>query len=395
MDPSYVERFCRHPIIFLFVAALGACTGSFLNVVIYRLPRNLSVNHPKRSFCPSCKKQIPWYRNLPLVSWLLLRGRCAECKVPISPRYILVEAITSVLFVLVWSNTIHLGWGVALAYFVLVSLLLAATFIDFEHYIIPDGITWGGAGVGLVFAALLPLLASALPASGILQPGTLPPGGIPQPVWWRSLLFALAGAACGYALLWTVVQLGKLAFGKRVHQFDANQSWKIHEPQPDAEPQLEVGSETFPWSDLFARTSDQLLIESSSEIALDGRSFPPGEARFFYDRVILAGETIPLEKIKVISGSTRRIVQPREAMGFGDVKFVAMIGAFLGWQGTVFSLIGGALLGSVIGVVQKTWGGEKWAKPIPFGPYLALAAFLFLIYGEECIDWYLRLARLR
>lgn len=395
MDPSYVERFCRHPIIFVFVAVLGACTGSFLNVVIYRLPRNLSVNHPKRSFCPSCKTQIPWYRNLPLVSWLLLRGRCAECKVPISPRYILVEAITGLLFVLVWSNTIHLGWGVSVAFFVLVSLLLAATFIDFEHYIIPDGITWGGAAAGLVFATLLPLLASAMPSAGIIHPGATPPGGIPHPLWWRSSLLALAGAASGYALLWSVVQLGKLAFGRRVHQFESDQPWKIHEPKPDAEPQLEVGAEVYPWSDLFARSTDQLVIEASTDITLDGRTLPAGQLRFFYDRLVLAGETIPLEQVKVISGSTRKIVQPREAMGFGDVKFVAMIGTFLGWQGAVFSLIGGALLGSVTGVIQKTWGGERWAKPIPFGPYLALAAFLFLLYGEHCIDWYLRLARLR
>lgn len=394
MHPPYPEPLWRHPIIFLIIAVLGACTGSFLNVVIYRLPRNLSVNNPKRSFCPSCKKQIPWYRNLPLVSWIALRGRCADCGAPISARYLMVEAITALLFVLVWSSTSHLGWAVSLMHLVLVSLLLSATFIDYEHYIIPDGITWGGAGAGVVFATIISLLASLFPNIGMLVPSKLLPGGVPQSVWWNSLFFSVLGGICGYAVLWAVVQLGKLAFGRTVHQFETPLPWKIHEPKPDAEPQFEVGPDIYKLGDLFSRASDQLVIQSE-ELTLDGSTRPAGEVRVFFDRVVLANETIPLSNVKEISGTTRRIVQPREAMGFGDVKFVAMIGTFLGWQATLFSLIGGALAGSVVGILQKICGGEKWSKPIPFGPYLALAAFLFLLYGQDCIHWYLHLAGLR
>jgi len=394
MDPTPFEPVWRHPVLFTILAVFGACVGSFLNVVIYRLPRGLAVNEPRRSFCPSCRNQIPWYRNLPVISWLALRGHCAECGASISARYLVVEMLTAVLFVLVWAETSVYGWGVGLMALALVSLLIAASFIDYEHYIIPDSLTWGGAGAGLVLAGLVPLIALGLPRAGILVADGFSPGMVPQPVWWRSLLASLLGGACGYGLLWSVVQLGKLAFGRRVHEFDEELPWKIHEPDPESEPQLEIGGDVYLWSELFSRPTDQLVIESA-EVALDGETRATDRARFFFDRLVLGDETLPLEQLQVVSGRTRRIVQPREAMGFGDVKFVAMIGTFLGWQATGFTLIGGAVLGSVGGVLQKYLGGDKWAKPIPFGPYLALAALVFLLSGQELIGWYLRLAGLR
>src|SRR5213079_2195713 len=125
---------------FLFATCafiLGAAVGSFLNVCIYRLPRDLSVNEPRRSFCPACKKPIPWRQNLPLLSWLFLRGKCANCGSRIAFRYFAVELLTALLFLAVW---ISFPWPVALVYWVFVSLLVAATFIDFEHFIIPDEI---------------------------------------------------------------------------------------------------------------------------------------------------------------------------------------------------------------------------------------------------------------
>ncbi|MDQ6765665.1 MAG: prepilin peptidase, partial [Verrucomicrobiota bacterium] len=120
---------------------LGAVVGSFLNVCIYRLPLDLSVNEPKRSFCPSCKKQIPWQQNLPLVSWLFLRGRCANCGSRIAFRYFAVELLTALLFLAIWRA---FPWEIALVYWLLAALLIVATFIDFEHFIIPDEITLGG-----------------------------------------------------------------------------------------------------------------------------------------------------------------------------------------------------------------------------------------------------------
>src|SRR3954466_14347946 len=135
--------------------SVGAVVGSFLNVCIYRLPLDLSVNNPRRSFCPSCKKQLTWYQNIPLLSWLFLRGKCANCGARISFRYFAVELLTALLFLWVWKI---FSWQIAIAYWVFVSLLIAATFIDFEHFIIPDEITIGGTVAGVVASLIVPQL---------------------------------------------------------------------------------------------------------------------------------------------------------------------------------------------------------------------------------------------
>ena len=119
--------------------------GSFLNVCIYRLPLGMSVNEPQRSFCPNCKAQIAWYHNLPIVGWLWLRGRCANCHQPISARYPAIELLTGLLFLAVWRH-FQQEWILVLPGVIFVSLLIVATFIDFDHFIIPDEITIGGDG---------------------------------------------------------------------------------------------------------------------------------------------------------------------------------------------------------------------------------------------------------
>src|SRR3954466_11039491 len=144
-----------HFIFDAFAFALGAVVGSFLNVCIYRLPLDLSVNEPRRSFCPSCKKQLTWYQNVPLLSWLFLRGKCANCGARIAFRYFAVELLTALLFLCVWKT---FPWQLAIAYWVFVSLLIAATFIDFEHFIIPDEITIGGTITGIVASVAFPEL---------------------------------------------------------------------------------------------------------------------------------------------------------------------------------------------------------------------------------------------
>ena len=138
-----------------FAFVIGAAIGSFLNVGIYRLPRDISIKEPRRSFCPACKTQIPWQQNIPLVSWLLLRGRCANCGARIAFRYLGVELLTALLFLAVWEV---FPWKIAIAYWIFVSILLIATFVDLEHFIIPDQITIGGTIAGIVASFIVPEL---------------------------------------------------------------------------------------------------------------------------------------------------------------------------------------------------------------------------------------------
>ena len=136
MDHSVYEFLFR-----AFAFVLGAAVGSFLNVCIYRWPADLSINKPRRSFCPACRQPIPWHQNLPLVSWIFLRGRCANCGAKIAFRYFAVELITALLFLAIWQS---FPWQMAIAYWIFASLLLVGTFIDLEHFIIPDRVTIGG-----------------------------------------------------------------------------------------------------------------------------------------------------------------------------------------------------------------------------------------------------------
>ena len=154
----------------LLVVLAGACIGSFLNVCIYRIPREESIVHP-RSHCPSCQKLIAWYDNVPVLSYFLLRGRCRHCRAAISPRYAMVEMLTAVLFLAVW-NVYGLDPR-TLVYLVMVGGLILGTFVDLEHYIIPDRVSLGGMAAGLLCSWLVPSLhgrddaVAALIQSGI------------------------------------------------------------------------------------------------------------------------------------------------------------------------------------------------------------------------------------
>src|SRR5690606_1569185 len=130
-----------------------------LNVVIYRLPLNLSVNEPRRSFCPHCKTQIPFYQNIPLFSWIFLGAKCAKCKEKIPFRYFGVELLTAGLFLALWNLCIaNQSLLLVFPLWILTSLLIAATFIDFDHFIIPDEITLGGTAAGIVCSLIFPAM---------------------------------------------------------------------------------------------------------------------------------------------------------------------------------------------------------------------------------------------
>ncbi|HEV7868360.1 MAG TPA: prepilin peptidase [Chthoniobacteraceae bacterium] len=387
-----------------FAFVLGSAIGSFLNVCIYRMPLGLSVNEPKRSFCPSCKYQIPWFRNLPLVSWLSLRGRCANCGSPIAVRYFGVELLTGLLFLAVWwrvwlqprSEWDGQGWVLALPFWILVSLLIVATFIDFEHFIIPDEITWGGVAAGVVLSFAIPTMMET--SSNLISAG-----------------WSLGGAAAGYLLLWGVVELGKKAFGKKQfklagptaftwtrkmvqteqgEQSDAdlvvgNVSWKEAAAE-DANPPESAAprGESWLWSETFWRDSDRLLVEAT-QVVVDGTEIPDGRFAFSLNQLESAGRTWQLEKVNVIRGIATSVVIPREAMGFGDVKFIAAIGAFLGWKAVLFTIMAGSTVGALVGLSTIALGKREWSMKIPFGPYLALGALVWMFFGPELVGWYM------
>jgi leader peptidase (prepilin peptidase)/N-methyltransferase len=281
------------------VFVFGLVIGSFLNVVIYRLPLMLERDWraqaaellspaapqpaPERfslstpgSACPACKAPIKAWQNIPVLSWLLLRGRCAACKAPISMRYPLVELITGLSSAWVaW----HFGFSAATACGLLVTWsLIALTGIDIDHQLLPDGIT-------------LPLMWAGLLAAVMVGPLT----GSPIPVAARD---ALLGAASGYVSLWLVFHAFRLMTGK-------------------------------------------------------------------------------------------------EGMGYGDFKLLAALGAWLGWKLLPLVILLSAATGAVLGILMIVLRGRDRTVPIPFGPYLAAAGWIAMMYGDVLVDGYLRVSGLR
>lgn len=238
---------------FLFFI-LGSIVGSFLNVCIYRMPRSKSIISP-RSRCVHCGKAIRWHENIPLLSYVFLRGRCSGCRKPISARYFIVELLTAALFVLFYSKV---GLHPDLLFFlILVSGLIVATFIDFEYQLIPDSVSLGGLALGLIMAAL-----------------------------HKTIVASLIGAAVGALSIYLIGVLGTMIFKK-------------------------------------------------------------------------------------------------EAMGFGDVKLLAMIGSFVGWQKVLLVFFLAPFFGATVGIILKI---RYKVETIPYGPYLALAAVIVILWGNEIFN---------
>jgi len=181
--------------------AFGCIVGSFLNVCIHRMPAAQSIISPP-SHCPHCKYSIPWYLNIPLLTWLYLRGKCANCKAPISIRYFLVELLTGLLFLGLWLVYGRQSPLLVLVYCIFVGGLIVATFIDFEHFIIPDEVTLGGIIVGFVCSALVPALHRSATAV-------------------QSLRDSFFGIVVGGGLIYLILRVGKLLFGRKKVQLPA------------------------------------------------------------------------------------------------------------------------------------------------------------------------------
>lgn len=295
------------------IFVFGLAFGSFLNVCIYRLPRGLSVVHPW-SACPKCGAAIRAYDNIPVVSWLMLRGRCRHCQGPISPRYAVVELLTALLFL-----ACYLAFGLTLSavkFGVFSFLLLGLIFTDAEHKLLPDKLTLPGLALGLVFSFFVPVedLAARFLSAWIELP-------VSSELSWRVLSFgdALLGAAVG--------------------------------------------------------------------------------ASFIYG-----------------AGAIYQRARGVEGMGFGDVKLMGMVGAFLGMKLTVFTLFTASLLGSLFGVgtVLRVWvkrtrrrmrrcresapaaRKRAWKSAMtvyrryemPFGVFLGSMAMVAAFFGDKVIRWY-------
>jgi len=254
----------------VFVLAVGLVLGSFLNVCIYRLPVGQSVVTP-RSRCPRCEKLIVWYQNIPVLSWLLLRGRCSNCSVPISIRYPFVEALSGVSVLLLWRTFGYQAAFPVAAAFVLA--MIALFFTDLDHQLLPDAITLTGFATGMAIAWFNPFLTGE---------------------GWGRIWVALSGAALGSGLLWGV---------------------------------------------------------------------------------------------GAIYGKLRGV----EAMGMGDVKMMAMVGAFTGPGGVLVTIFAASLVGAVVGVAMIPLGGRTMQDKLPFGCFLAPAAVAALLVGRQAIEAYLRL----
>ena len=177
-----------------FSFAMGACIASFLNVVIWRVPRGESIVSPP-SHCPKCNAAIKWYQNIPILSWLALRGKCANCRAPISPRYILIETLGGVLFLAAfWKFGANGDLAVAalhtIVMWVWLSLMIVGAMIDFDHQLLPDFVTVGGMVLGLAFNGAV---------SFILHSSSC-------------ILHSLIGLVFGFGLLWLIRFLGSKAF---------------------------------------------------------------------------------------------------------------------------------------------------------------------------------------
>lgn len=339
----------------------GGIVGSFLNVCIHRMPLGQSIVSPP-SHCPHCRYSIPWYLNVPLVTWLYLRGQCAHCGAPISVRYFLVELLTGVAFLGSWLVLGPQSAGVAVVICLFLAGLIVATFIDFEHFIIPDEITIGGMAAGFVCSLAVPALHGT--SSHVV-----------------ALLQSALGMVVGGGVVYGVLRVGKLMFGR----------FKVELPPESrvifTETALKLPDEEIPYEEIFYRKSDTIVLEAR-RLELIDRCYPAAAVRLSPERLQIGEERMNPEAVPHMEAVTSQLVLPREAMGFGDVKFMAAIGAFLGWKATIFSLLASSMIGAVVGLTLIALRRQEWSSRIPYGPYIALAAAIWVFGGRRLPAWW-------
>lgn len=338
--------------------SFGCIVGSFLNVCIYRMPLDLSVVSPP-SHCPHCKYSIPFYLNIPLLTWLSLRGKCKNCGAPISPRYFAVELLTGLAFLACWLAFGEQSALVALFYCLVLAGLITATFIDFEHFIIPDEITIGGAVAGFVVSFFVPQLHNTHSAG-------------------EAMIRSVLGIAVGGGIVYAVLRLGKILFGRQKIPLGGETKVVFTETA------LVLPDQEVPYEEIFYRKTDAVVLQART-LELVDRSYRDVTVRLSPHLLKIGDEEINPEAMPHMEVTCSELVLPREAMGLGDVKFMAAIGAFLGWQGAVFSLMASSFIGSLVGVVLIVMRKREWSSRMPYGPYIALAAVIWMFSGKKIL----------
>lgn len=341
----------------------GACIGSFLNVVIYRSPLNLSLNEPKRSFCPTCKQGIPWYHNIPLVSWLVLRGKCARCKTKITIRYWLVEGLTALLFALIYylypveAALPLMGW---------ITFAIVIAFIDAENLIVLPRHAWLGTLFALITVSLYPEI-------------------IGQELWYEGLLWGALNAIIGFFLIRIIIELGKLVFGKQEFSFEKPTPWSLRDAQDDQdEVTLILGDKEIPWSFIFHRPKDKVIFKNA-EVSINGKESMKGDFTMYFSTLTQDDTIIDLREVQSVKGKTTYAFIPREAMGSGDAYIFMMICALTGWQSIPIVLFTASILGILFAFTNRLGLGSR----LPFGPLLLLGGLFWLLYGQQLWHFYL------
>ena len=331
--------------------------GSFANVCIHRMPLDQSVVSPP-SHCPHCKYSIPWFLNVPLFTWLILRGKCANCAAPISIRYFLVELLTGVAFLACWLNFGHTSALLALAYCVLLAGFIVATFIDLEHMIIPDEITLGGAVAGFVLSLAIPLLHNTTDRA-------------------TSLRASLIGIAVAAGMVYIILRGGKLLFGRERIKLEPDSRLiftETHLKLPD-------GRE-IPYGEILYRDTDTLRLYAKT-IELPEICYLKKDVSLTRAELKIGDDTYKPENVGHMEIVTSELIIPREAMGLGDVKFMAAIGAFLGWQASIFTFFAGAVIGCLFSLLLILFRLRELSGKVPFGPLLVAAATIWVFLPSQ------------
>jgi leader peptidase (prepilin peptidase)/N-methyltransferase len=270
-----------------------------------------------------------------------------------------VELLTGLAFLACWLTFGRESVGLALVYAVFLSGLIAATFIDLEHFIIPDEITLGGMAAGFLASFFVPELHGAETLT-------------------ESLKRSLVGMVVGGGLVYGILRLGKLLFGRQRLNLPAGTKLVFGETA------LHLPDREIPYEEIFYRASDTIRLHAE-RVELIDRCYwnVPVRVALQARRLEIGGESLDPETCPHMEVVASEIVLPREAMGLGDVKFMAAIGAFLGWRAVIFSLMVSSLIGAAVGLTLILLRRREWSSRLPYGPYIALAAALWIFGGSK------------